>query len=156
MAAEVMLLDGVVLPDDVVLPGDVVLELAVVVTLLLLVVLELGVVVAAELALVFALVLLLEAVVPFAGVVVLLAAVVGGALVEFPVSRAQPKRSNLMEMWLFQSKGLTRIHLAMTGQSKLLVTMEFSSVFPTKIVSLTVWSPIGCQLLELLLQSILY
>lgn len=153
-----MLLDGVVLPDDVVLPGDVVLELAVVVTLLLLVVLELGVVVAAELALVFALVLLLllEAVVPFAGVVVLLAAVVGGALVEFPVSRAQPKRSNLMEMWLFQSKGLTRIHLAMTGQSKLLVTMEFSSVFPTKIVSLTVWSPIGCQLLELLLQSILY
>lgn len=150
-----MLLDGVVLPDDVVLPGDVVLELAVVVTLLLLVVLELGVV-AAELALVFALVLLLEAVVPFAGAVVLLAAVVGGALVEFPVSRAQPKRSNLMEMWLFQSKGLTRIHLAMTGQSKLLVTMEFSSVFPTKIVSLTVWSPIGCQLLELLLQSILY
>lgn len=149
-----MLLDGVVLPDDVVLLGDVVLELAVVVTLLLLVVLELGVVVAAELALVFALVLLLEAVVPFA--VVLLAAVVGGALVEFPVSRAQPKRSNLMEMWLFQSKGLTRIHLAMTGQSKLLVTMEFSSVFPTKIVSLTVWSPIGCQLLELLLQSILY
>lgn len=78
MAAEVMLLDGVVLPDDV---G---LELAVVVTLLLLVVLELGVVVAAELALVFALVLLLEAVVPFAGAVVLLAAVVGGALVEFP------------------------------------------------------------------------
>lgn len=75
-----MLLDGVVLPDDV---G---LELAVVVTLLLLVVLELGVVVAAELALVFALVLLLllEAVVPFAGAVVLLAAVVGGALVEFP------------------------------------------------------------------------
>lgn len=78
-----MLLDGVVLPNDV-LPGDVVLELAVVVTLLLLVVLELGVVVAAELALVFALVLLLEAVVPFAGAVVLLAAVVGGALVEFP------------------------------------------------------------------------
>lgn len=32
----------------------------------------------------FALVLLLEAVVPFAGAVVLLAAVVGGALVEFP------------------------------------------------------------------------
>ena len=45
---------------------------------------------------------------------------------------AQPIKSSLMAIWLFQSSGFTLIHLAITGQWKMLISAEFSSELALK------------------------
>ena len=44
-----------------------------------------------------------------------------------------PRSSNLIEIWLFQDVGITRIHFAFIGHANLFVTAVFSSVLPSKI-----------------------